>query len=166
MENKVIALDKAKIKLLVYASCASLAASLWLFSPSRIGVVLWTASIGFFAFCSIFGIKKLVDKKPGLVFSDEGLFDNASLVPVGNIPWSDITGVNVLLVKRQSLLVVKLVDPKKYIEDASNLKRKLRTTTFETYASPVVIPSSALSIDFNELVGIFNGYLLKQGKSA
>lgn len=164
MEEKVIELDKAKVKLLVLGSWVSLAVSLWVFSPAQAGAGIWIASVVFFGLCGIFGIKKLLDKKPGLIFSSAGLFDNASLVPVGDIPWSEIAGVEVLKVKRQALLVVKLVDPQKYIGDSSALKRRLRTTTFETYGSPIAIPSSALKIDFNELLGIFNGYLLRHGK--
>jgi hypothetical protein len=164
MEKKVIELNKAKVKLLVFASWSSFAALLWMFSPAQIGVVIWTASLVFFGACGIFGMKKLLDRKPGLIFTSVGLYDNASLVPAGNIPWSEITGVEVLKLKKQALLVVKLVRPQKYIEDRSPLKSKLRTTTFETYGSPIAIPSNDLQIDFKDLLGIFNDFLLEHGK--
>ena len=176
MEDKVIELNKTKVKLLTVVSCASLVLSLWMLSFDQAGIEprlngqtsahgVWVASIVFFGLCAIFGIKKLLEKKPGLTFNSAGLFDNASLVPAGVIPWSEITGVGALEVKKQTLLVVKLTDPQKYIDGSSALKRALRRTTFSTYGSPVVIPLSAVNIGFNELLILFNRYLLEHGKT-
>jgi hypothetical protein len=178
MEEKVIELNKAKLKLLTVVSCASLALSLWMLSFDQAGVEshrlngqtsahgIWVASIVFFGLCAIFGIRKLLEKKPGLVFNSAGLLDNASLVPAGVIPWSEITGVGALEVKKQTLLVVKLADPQKYIDGSGALKRALRRTTFSTYGSPVVIPLSAVNIGFNELLTLFNRYLPEHGKAS
>jgi hypothetical protein len=176
MEEKVIELNKTKVKLLTVVSCASLALSLWMLWSDQVVAEprlngqtsahgVWVASIVFFGLCAIFGIKKLLEKKPALIFNSAGLFDNASLVPAGVIPWSEITGVGALEVKKQALLVVKLADPQKSIDGSGALKRALRKTTFSTYGSPVVIPLSAVNIGFNELLVLFNRYLLEHGKT-
>jgi hypothetical protein len=44
------------------------------------------ASISFFGFCGLFGMRMLFDKKPGLVLNIEERVDNASGVSAGFIP--------------------------------------------------------------------------------
>src|SRR4051812_22343719 len=58
-------------------------------NPSLI-FVTGIASIIFFAICAIAFIIKFGDKRPGLIISDKGIFDNSSGVIAGFIPWSDI----------------------------------------------------------------------------
>ena len=74
------------------------------------------------------------------------------------LPWSEITGAEVVQIQRQKLLVIKVTDPERYIERGNRLKRALNRANHRMVGSPIAISSSALQISFAELVALFNRY--------
>lgn len=90
-EEKIIALSKTKLLLLVFGSLAFIIIGLWMVSletahiesQRRFNSSLFVHGIGyvsivFFGLCGIIGLKKLFDKKPGLILSNTGITDNSS----------------------------------------------------------------------------------------
>jgi hypothetical protein len=59
------------------------------------------AAILFFGFGIFYFLRKLIDKKPGLIIDDNGIIDNSSAVSVGLIPWSDIEHISTTNVMKQ-----------------------------------------------------------------
>jgi hypothetical protein len=174
--EKIIELSKKKILLLVIGSFVFVALGIWLLSVDEtfiqsqrrsndpvlirgVGVM----SIIFFGFCGVFALKKLFDKKPGLVFNNSGIIDNASPVSVGLIPWSEIIGFEIFGLQRQKMLIIKVRDPQKYVEQGGALKRTLNKANYKMCGSPIAISSNALDINFSELLSVFDQYLQKYG---
>lgn len=164
--ERVIELSKTKLVMLIACSLFMAAVGLWFFTassrgsfsgePGRFGRTWMIHGVGagaflFFGACAVYAIVKVFDGKPGLVLGPTGLVDNSSAVAAGFIPWSEVTGVEIFQLGAQKMLVVKVVDPEKYIGRGNLLKRALNRANTGMCGSPVVISPNALRISFHEL---------------
>ena len=177
-DEKIIELSKGKILLLVIGAGVFVGLGIWMYlldpawieSQPRFNEPLLTHGIGivsvvFFGLCAIVGIKKLFERRPGLILSAAGLSDNSSGVSAGLIPWDEIEGFDVFKIRRQKLLVVKLADPEKYIQTGGFGRRTLRAMNFKLCGSPFAISANSLKINFDDLVSLCNVYRAKYGNS-
>jgi hypothetical protein len=179
-DETTIALSRGKLVLLVLASCAFVALGAWLLTRDAAEIqygrsfnffgnnplivyALGLAAVLFFGLCGLYGVRKMFDRRPGLVLNGDGLVDNASAFAAGFIPWSEVTGSSVYEVQNQKMLVVGLSDPGKYAGRGGALRRALNRANSDMSGSPVAIPASALAIDFQELVELFDRYHRKYG---
>lgn len=175
-DEKVIALSKSKVLMVIAGSFVFVALGLWMvqkdaaeISADRIfnsplfvhGAGI--ASMVFFGLTGGFGIWKLFDTKPGFVLSTAGLVDNSSGVAAGFIPWSEVTGFSVFTVVNQKTLIVKVRNPAQYVEAGNPVKRALNRANFKLCGSPIAITSNTLTIGFSELLDICNQYHAKYG---
>lgn len=174
-EQYVIMLSRKKIVLLLLGAAAFVAVSAWMFtlddatirremrrSPvfvRGVGVV----GMAFFGLCGVFAVKKLFDKKPGLVLNSSGIIDNSSAVAAGFIPWSEILGVEVFEMFRQKILVIKVTRPEAYVERGSRARQAANRANYRLCGSPIVITSNTLTIAFPELIAVFHRYHEKFG---
>ena len=178
-DEKVIELSKTKILFLVTVACGFVVGGFWmlLLDSAEIAVQrrfnspilvhgIGVVSIVFFGLCAVFGVKKIFDKRPGLILSATGIFDNSSGVAAGLIPWSEILGFDIFEVQKQKTLVVKVTKPERYIEVGGSVKRALNRMNFKLCGSPIAITSNALEIDFDELLEVCDTYFKKYGKNA
>lgn len=165
-DERVIALSRAKLALMIAGSLLFVAAGVWFllasddgsfiastsrFAPPLFIHALGAAAILFGTAGVVWGIGKSRDTKPGLVLNAEGLVDNSSAVAAGFIPWSEVTGVGTFQVSSQRMLVISVADPGKYIERGGAVKRSLNRANANMCGSPIVISSNALRIPFDEL---------------
>lgn len=175
-DEKVIALSKTKLLLLVVVACAFILIGLWMLqldsgeieahrrfnNPALIHGIGFV-SIAFFGLCGLYGFKKLFDKNPGLILSAAGIVDNSSGVSAGFIPWSEIIGFDIFEVQKQKMLIIKVARPEQYVELGGSMKRALNRMNFKLCGSPISITSNSLKIGFDELLDIFNAYFEKYG---
>ena len=107
-------------------------------------------------------IKKLRDKKPGLIIDDTGITDNSSAVAAGLILWKDIIEIRQTKLFRQKLLMLVLKNPEDYINRQTNaMKRKGMKSNLETFGSPVGISTNALDCKYDELKNILERKLVE-----
>ncbi len=182
MDEKIIELSKTKIALGVLGSVAFVAIGGWLlsldaenirtsssfrllFNNPTFAYGLGALAILFFGGLGIFLFKKLFDKKPGLIFNESGIVDNASAVSAGFIPWSEVTGSDIFEMAQQKMLIIMVTDPQKYVDRGNPLKRKLNQANYKMCGSPIAISSNALKMDFSELSSIFHQYQQKYGNA-
>ena len=178
IDEKVIDLSKTKIVLLVLVACALvvLGGALLSLDEATIqsqrrfnspllvhGVAL--VSIIFFGVAGVFGVKKLFDNKPGLVLNSSGVIDNSSGVSAGLIPWAEILDAEIYEIHKQKMLIIKLRNPRKYIVRGGPLRRALNKANHKMCGSPIAITSSALKVNFSELVSLFKEYKQKYGSA-
>lgn len=176
--NIEIALSKTKLTKLLVFSIIFLIAGLWLIiSNPQISNPVFnhpiTKAIGGYggAIMGLWGIyffaKKLIDKRPGLVISDEGIYDNASAFHFGLIPWADISQiyeqtVQVSMASKQRFITIGLINPDKYISRETNfLKRKLLMANAKSYGSPIHISTNGLKTEHNELMNLVDEFFKK-----
>ena len=109
----------------------------------------------------IYFLKKLIDKRPGLVIDDNGVIDNASAVAAGFIPWNDIHHIEIAKVMRHEFLMFIVKNPNDYLARQTNmLKRKSMEMNFKHYGSPITISSHGLKCDLAELKAILENKLV------
>jgi hypothetical protein len=110
------------------------------------------ASVCFFGACLLYGLYKITDTKVGLRLDSEGIHDNSNAASLGHIRWKDITGIRIVQVQSTKMLVISTSNDDEYINNASNFFVKhLAKLNKKWYGSPIVIPSVALTIDFDSL---------------
>jgi hypothetical protein len=110
------------------------------------------ASILFFGLCTPFIFKKVWDKSPGLIITDQGILDNSSGVSAGQILWKDIDDIHIIKIGRQRMIILQVYNPQDYIDkQTSKFKRKMMTINMNMYGSPLFLTSNGLKISFAEL---------------
>jgi hypothetical protein len=174
-ETIEIPLGKKKITLLLLASIAFVACGIWItihpeiFIPNNSGIthpqiirIGGIAGILFFGAGGIYGIKKLIDKKAGLIIDSNGITDNTNASSIGLIEWNDISGIRIKQVKSTKFLLIDIVNPEKYIEKAKNkIQAKLLNANMNMYETPLSITSNTLKYDFKELEKLIQTELKK-----
>ena len=158
-----IQLSKSKVILLLLGALAFVAIGVWfvtappemenpiLGGPTKIFIV-GVISILFFGFAAFFAIKKLLDKTPGLVISEEGVFDNSSAVSAGLVPWTDLLEIRETKVVNQVFINLVVKNPQAYIDKQKNsIKRKLLQVNYNTYGTVIGISPNTLKCDHKEL---------------
>jgi hypothetical protein len=177
-DELVIELSKSKAILIIVGSLAMVAAGAWLFLMDERTIArdlpiddpLFVHGVGIagmvlFSLTAILGLRKLFDKKPGLVFNSTGIIDNSSGLSAGLIPWSDVTGAEIYQVQRQKMLIIKVRNPEEFIQRGNVLKRAVVKINSKMSGSPIAISSNTLKTNFPELLSIFQQYQQKYGKS-
>jgi hypothetical protein len=174
-----IALSRTKLVLLTFGSVGFAMIGAWMLTFSDEAITL-TRRLGnptvfravavialvFGIAIGIFGVRKLFDQQPGLVFTAAGIVDNSSGVAAGFIPWADITGFTVYQIHRTRMLVVQVRDVERYISRGNPVKRTLNRANAKMVGSPISIASSSLRINFNELLALAERYHAKHARAA
>lgn len=163
-ERKVeIPLSKLKLILMLLGSALFVIGGiLFIINPTRfesfivrsptIIFVSGCLSILFFGLLSYFILKKIKDKKPGLIISDLGLTDNSTALSVGFIPWIDIDSIKELRVFSQKFINIIVKNPEDYINrQKSPLKRKVSQQNYKRFGSPIEISTNGLKINYDKL---------------
>jgi hypothetical protein len=172
--NKIeIELSKSKLTKLLIFSILFLFAGLWMittnpqtsnpvFNNSILKAIASYGSTIMGLFGIYFFIRKLFDKKPGLIIDENGIYDNTSAFNFGLIPWSDISQiyertVQASIASKQRFATVGLINPDKYISRETNpIKRKMLAVNAKSYGSPIHISTNGLKINHNDLLKILN----------
>lgn len=112
-------------------------------------------SILFFGSVVFFIFKKLNDKKPGLIITENGIIDNSSGVAAGQIFWNDVSAIKIVEIFNQKFLMFIVDNPDQYINRQTNpIKRKAMEVNFKHFGSPISISSNGLICNFQELKNI------------
>jgi hypothetical protein len=166
LNNRIeIPLSKKKIVLLLLGAIAFVAGGIWIASnPERFipnifritnpEIIRISGIVGilFFGAAGIYGIKKLFDKKVGLIIDSNGITDNSNASSIGLIEWNDISDIRTKQVMSTKFLLIDIVNPEKYIGKAKNgIQARLMKANMNMYETPLSITSNTLNYDFGEL---------------
>ncbi|MGZ4035423.1 MAG: STM3941 family protein, partial [Bacteroidia bacterium] len=106
----------------------------------------------FFGGIGCYILKKFFDNLPGLIVSDEGIFDNASGISAGFIPWTDILAMTETTVVNSSFINVIVKNPQDYIDkQKSAFKRKMMKLNYKSYGSVITIQANGLNCTYPKL---------------
>lgn len=164
MDEKFISLSKTKLILTFIGSSifVLIGFDMILRKHSMFFQVMGIIAVLFFSLAGVLVIKRMFDKKSGLIFNSMGI-TNIHANNVVFIPWTDIAGFSIYEFRRQKMLVVLFKNPNKYIESGGFIKRMSNNLSYKMSGSPFAISSNILKINFNELVEISNEYFAKYG---
>lgn len=114
--------------------------------------IVGISSIGFFGLCFVFIIKKLVDKRPGLIIDEYGIINNTTIASFGLIKWQEITRIAVGQVASTKFLILHTNNPFKFINmNKSFFEKRSVSMNYRIYGSPISIVSNSLKISFSDL---------------
>jgi len=119
-------------------------------SPATIKI-MGTISILFFGGTFLLGIRKIIDKKMGLIVDEQGITDNSSAISVGLIDWVDITEIKSAQLMSTRFLLIMVKNPEKYIGRAKLYQAKIMRTNSNMYGTPISIASTTLKYNFDDL---------------
>lgn len=167
MSPTSIPLNKGKLTLLLVGALLFVAAGYWMFQLDSAEILrhgryrnpafvhgVGLAGMAFFGAAALVAVRKLFDRKPGLIVDAEGIVDNASGIAAGRIPWTDILGFEQRRISNQRLLSVLLKNPEAYVAKSGAFKRLLQRANLAMGYSPVMLSSNALSVDFDTLCAL------------
>lgn len=121
-------------------------------SSTTMVFIVGIIGVTFFGICLLYYVRKMFDKTPGLIINDKGIYDNASGISAGFIPWMDIIEIKETIVVNQQFINILVKNPDKYIERQKNvLKRKLVQINYKSFGTVIAIPSVAINSEFKEL---------------
>jgi hypothetical protein len=178
-----IALSRSKLSKLLVFSVLFLAGGLWMIiadpqtenpvfnNPVIKAIASYGATI-----MGLLGIywftRKLFDRKPGLILSEQGILDNTSAFSFGLIPWSDVSEVyektiQASIASKQRFVTIRLFNPEEYIAKETNLlKRKLLEANARSYGSPIHISANGLKTSHADLMNLVKVYFEKYRQKA
>ena len=120
----------------------------------RLVLIAGLIAIPFFGLTATIALRKLLDKRAGLIINEEGIIDNASGVSAGLVLWSDIREIKVWG-KDDKCLMIIVKNPQDYIDKATNpFKRGMMKSNHKSYGSPISISASALQTNFDDLYNL------------
>lgn len=162
MKEIIIALDKKKLILLLFAGVVFTFFSFWfILKPSDFvnfitrseNIVFIAGILGLIVFGlgSVLLFFKLFDNKPGLIINERGIIDNSNSSSIGLIKWSDITKISQKKVVSTKFLLVEISNPEDYIQKANQMKKLSLKQNLKTYGTPITITSVGLQCSFEEL---------------
>lgn len=161
--NIEIQLSKSKIAIRLLGSIIFVVLGFWfVVRPPRISnsffgnptlmLIAGLASILLFGLIGFGLFKKLFDKSPGIIISDEGILDNSSGISAGFVPWEDILEIRETKVQRSYFINLVVKNPEYYINRQTNiLKRKMTQMNYNTYGTVIGINAGALQCEHNQL---------------
>jgi len=171
-EAIIVPLSKGKVALLFFGGLGFVAGSVWMWSSAEAqqrypplyvkGVALVAGT--FFAVCAIYTCIKLPDQRPGLIVDGKGIIDNSSGVAAGRISWDEILGLQVYQIAGQRFLTILVSNPKKYASRGPFFLRMANAANLRMTGSPINISSSALRLNFDDLVEMLTATFEKCGK--
>ncbi|AYA35859.1 hypothetical protein D3Y59_01625 [Hymenobacter oligotrophus] len=145
--------------LLTFGGLAFVAMGVWLLvKTDKWGLGL--VSILFFGACAAVGIWQMVDTRPRLRITDEGILDRT--LGVGLIRWTDIADAYVNAVNREHFICLHLHNEEEYVGRLSPLRRKLANANHALGFTTISINLSGVDINPEQLLE----YILKQSAAA
>lgn len=112
-------------------------------------------TILFFGGCLLFGVSRLLSKKPGIVFDSNGFSDFTSYLGGIKVDWYDVADIRPSALGKQYFVTILLKDPNVVLNKVTGLKRFLMQQNLKYYDSPIHITANNLDMPFERLVEEF-----------
>ncbi len=161
--NIEILVKRSRIPIVLFAGILIMAVFLFLIihddgaMPFFYYMPLYIVLLGYGVLLTVFSfldyMKTLFDKNAKLILSETGLDDNLSILSCGPIPWSGISGISLLKIKRFNsyYIVVKLFENNKYLKKKNFLIRYILKKYIKIYGGMVVISEKRIAYNIQKL---------------
>ncbi|WP_048600430.1 STM3941 family protein [Rubeoparvulum massiliense] len=122
-----------------------------------IGIVV----LVFFGLCFIYLLSRLFVKKPAIIIREDGLFENASYVGAGLIPWEEIREVYIYEYMGQKMLGIETKDPDFALKKTklNGFKKLLMKANKGLVKAQISIPQTTISVPLEELEESIKRYI-------
>jgi hypothetical protein len=164
MDKIEIPISRKKSILMLLGSLLFVAAGIWfVISPSSFSgkydpvfiLALGVLIVLFFGLGVFVSVRLLLQKKGGLTIDDTGIICDFGKNPVGFVPWEDIVDIEDYYVSGQSIIMIIVNNPQKYIDKNKNaFLRRMAEMNYKLYGTPVQLSANILKCDFAELYNL------------
>lgn len=94
----------------------------------------------------------LFNKTPGLIISNEGIYDNSSFFSAGFVPWTNISDVQEIVVSKHQMINLVPKNPELILKSQKNgIKRKLLQLNHNMTGLIACVGPNGLKITYPEL---------------
>ncbi len=114
--------------------------------------IICIISIIIFGLCLLFYIKALINRKPALIVTDEGIIDHSSYIYAGMVKWKQIEHIDFINYGGQVFLGIYTYDPELIIARTSGFKSILNKVNTRLLPAQVHISVKNLNCSIDELV--------------
>jgi hypothetical protein len=128
-------------------------------------VVFIILSIPLILFClygACFQLYKLLIKKPALIITGEGIFDESSPLSVGFISRQEIMGIKEFHYKSSTCIIIMVKNPEIYLNQGFILKRLINKLNIVLCGSLIYINYVCFEKNRNQIVNYINSFLYKE----
>lgn len=87
----------------------------------------------------ISNLRRWLDSRPALLLTQDHLTDHASLLAVGDIPWSEVRSAEVKKYAGEKQLIISVDRAKDYLKGQTYFKRKMAEQMITDEGTPIVI---------------------------
>lgn len=105
----------------------------------------------FFGLCLTYFSGRLISKKPALIITDEGIYENSSYIGAGKIKWHEVKDAYIYEYMGEKMLGIETYDPDLVISRKSGFKKFLVKTNKKLINSQISIPQNGVSITLEEI---------------
>ena len=126
--------------------------------PPFLAVIVSYLAIGFFGLCFIYGLYRLVVRRPSLILSRDGILDNASAVNAGLVRWEEINRIFCSSMQRQQFVSITLKDAEGFLGRMGVIKARLMRVNVRLVGAPINLPANVLAMTSSELLELIQGF--------
>lgn len=173
-EEVIILQRKTKSVVMILVGAMFVLGGIWLFvfasehtsyNPVMLKIVGGIV-VTLFGIVFLYGVKKLFDKTTGLKIGAKGLVDSSSgPISAGEIPWSQITKIQISTMQFQKFLTIHVRDPESYIARGNLLRQIVSKSNLKSTGSPINISAISLKMNFDDLIKLIQEYYKKYGSA-
>lgn len=106
--------------------------------------IIGVLSIIIFGLMSIYGLYKILGKKPGLTIDENGITDLTASSGVRFIHWEDIVAIKREQLDSTKFLLIFIDNPEYYLVQGKWGKRSIMRWNYKTYGTPLCISADLL----------------------
>ena len=121
------------------------------YSPTTGLVVLLIIVIRYIIVLAKEYLKLQFDKKANFTITETGIIDNITFVSMGEIPWDDIDDIALDRYRGMDILLIGIMDPKKYSSGMRPLYRSVFNGYIKKWNTPLVISEKRIDYDLESL---------------
>jgi len=109
---------------------------------------------------AVYLIYRAVQDRPALIIGERGFTDHASITGVGYVAWDEVAGVRL----DRIWVAIKLRDPDPVIARQPAWRRAMMRMNSKVVPGDIVIPTKALSMSPQELIGLMIDRIPRQSE--
>jgi len=121
-------------------------------NSSLVWMMITSAIAILFLFVLVTSLRMLLNKKPALSLTSDGIVDSISLASAGVIPWKEIKSVKLETYLNSPQILIALHHPEKIMEKLSYMKKRMVNQQFVDTGAVIVINPKMIHGKPQELV--------------
>lgn len=114
-------------------------------------LILGFVCVTFFGFSLVYMLGRLINKKPSIILTDDGIVDDSSFISGGSLKWTEIEDILLFKYMGKDFIGLKLYDLNSYMAKQSVWKRLFMNVNNRMVHAPINIAGSTLTIPLMDL---------------